>query len=359
MKILFIVDSFSGGAGNVIQILASEFSHKKYNIEILLLNGKTVNEKYDLSKVIVHNCALSEFAPGNNPISRVNSAVKFLKNEFDKINPDVIVSFLTEINILCCMSNHKKIPLIISERNDPYVEKPKIYWQILRYLTYGKANKIVVQCDYFKDFCRGKFKQNVVVIPNPILKAKFEHIVKEQEKIEIVSLGRLTEQKNFQWLIDRMANISKKNSKIKLKIYGTGHLEKILQDQIASFHLQNTVTLMGYTDSPHKVLAQADIYAMTSNYEGFPNALSEAMAVGLPSVSRFCHQGISDLVRDGENGYTVLMDDTIQFEAIILKLAESFELREDISEKAKKISIEFSTEKIVDIWEKEIKNIIY
>ena len=357
MKILFAVDSFSGGAGNVIQILASGFAEKNYKVSVLLLNGKKIEQKYDMHGAEVIDFPLSVYAKGYTPIDRVYNSVQAIKKQFNSINPDVIVSFLTENNILCCIANKGKKPIIISERNDPFIEKHKKYWDFLRILKYPKADKIVVQCSNFKYFCNGRFTKNTVVIPNPILKPNTYHVPHNKDEITLIALGRLQSQKNFSWLIDRMYSIHNANKNVSLKIYGEGPLENQLRLQINQLNLQDCVELAGFTSTAHETLAKADIYVMTSDYEGFPNALSEAMAVGLPSVSRKCHDGIYDLVQNGVNGFTVETDDIDGFENRVLELASDFTLRTIISENAKSVSNDFSIEKIVDIWENSVNEI--
>lgn len=354
MKILFVVDSFSGGAGNVVQILGSEFS-KNNDVNILLLNGKQSKEKYDLSKVKITSIVLSEVVKGKNKVFNIHNYVKAIKNEFNKINPEVIVSFLTENNILCCMANKNKISLIISERSDPFVEKHKKHWSLLRLLEYPKASKIVVQCSNFINFCNSRFVKSSIVIANPIMKPAINHEVREKRDIVLASVGRLRIEKNFSWMLDRMAEIHKLNDKIKLKIYGEGPLEEELRKKISTLNLDNCVELCGYTDSPHQVLTQSDIYLMTSDYEGFPNALSEAMAVGLPSVSRMCHEGIKDLVQNGTNGYLVEPKDTRSFVERVIMLSQDSEKRKQISKEAKKVSDTYSVSNIVTVWDRLIQ----
>lgn len=360
MKLLFVVDSFGGGAGNVIQILASSFRDRGFDVSILLLNGKIVEPKYNLRGIKIIDCPLGKYAAGKTPIDRVIKSVRTIRYILKRKSPDVIISFLTENNILCCMANRWNVPMIISERNDPSKEKLKKYWQVLRRLYYKRANKIVVQCSNFVGFAGGRYKDKVSVIPNPILKPdRTKDSVELHNPIKLVSVGRLMQQKNFEWMIKRMAELFKVFQSFSLHIYGSGEKEAELLDLIQSYDLSNNVKLMGYTDRPYEVLSECDIYLMSSDYEGFPNALSEAMALGLPSVSRICHEGLRDLVSDGINGYLVGMDDAEGFNKSIIRLVEDSNLRTRMSNAAKTVSDTYGKEKVCDMWEECIDTVLF
>lgn len=357
MKILFVVDSFRGGAGNVIQILANAFAEQEHDISILLLNGKQVESKYDLKRVNVIDYRLGKYAKGFTPIDRVIKSVKVIRKQFDTVDPDVIISFLTELNVLSCMANKRKRPLLISERNDPSKDNIKKYWKFLRNRYYPRADRIIVQCNNFKNFADGRFSDNCSVIPNPIIVPVSEKKDYElHSPIRLVSLGRLQRQKNFKWMIDRMDQLRNNCQNFVLSIYGSGMLEKELNEYIVQKGIQDFVKLKGYTVDTYSVLSESDIYLMTSDYEGFPNALSEAMAVGLPSVSRLCHEGLKELVIDGENGFIVDKNEKDLFVKRLTELCENKNLCTTIGKNAKKVADTYSIEKITALWETEIRN---
>ena len=249
--------------------------------------------------------------------------------------------------------------MFVSERIDPAKADLPIHWRLLRWLVYGRANKVVLQCSNFADFCGGKFKPITEIIPNPILLPPVTHKVStEEHKIVFVSMGRLSEQKNFPWMFEQMKRIHEAVPNSVLHIYGNGGQKDKLNALIQQEHMEEFIQIVGYADEPYHILAKADVYFMTSETEGFPNALSEAMAVGLPSVSRCCHEGIADLVQDGVNGYLVEMDDKDAFVERALTLAKDADLRIRMSEEARKVSIQFSVEAIVNRWEELITSAV-
>ena len=356
-KLLFVVDSFQGGAGNVIQILAAEFHRRGYECTIFLGNKSIVSPKYDLLGIKVIDADLNKEAPGRTPIDRIIKQKNYFARLFKSEKPDAVISFLTQNNILCCMAKDKSLPLFISERIDPSKAETKIHWRVLRWLEYGKANKLILQCKNFADFCGGKFKSITEIIPNPILAPTHVHTVDSSDHtIAFISMGRLSKQKNFPWMFEQMEKIHKRVPNSVLHIYGRGGEKEKLDQWIHERAAERYIQIVGYAEEPYSILSKADINLMTSDYEGFPNALSEAMAVGLPSVSRKCHDGIADLVQDGVNGYLVEMEDKDGFVERAVELANDAKRREAISEKAKMVSITFGLETVTDIWERMITN---
>ena len=123
-----------------------------------------------------------------------------------------------------------------------------------------------------------------------------------------------------------------------------------------SQNLSGIVELPGYTTDVYQELAGADIYAMTSKDEGFPNSLCEAMAVGLPTVSVLCHEGIGDIVIDGNNGYIIPMRDEKAFAECIIDLLCDVQKRKNCSDEAKKITEQFSMENVYGMWKDVINS---
>lgn len=351
MKLVLIVDSFMGGAGNVMQILAGQLSGRGHDVSLLLLNGALMKPKHDLANAKVVEYPLVQSEPSKTPVGRLLRYRKAVKRLITAESPDAVLSFLTEYNDLCAWTVGRKIPLVISERNNPFQEKLKPQWGLLRRLYYPRADQLVVQCSQFADFYSDPLKKKISVIPNPILMPSVHHQERDDGEIRMVAVGRLHQQKNYPWMIEAMCRIHAINPACSLKIYGDGAEEEDLQKRIADAKAEAFITLAGRTSDPHGVLAESDIYLMTSDYEGFPNALSEAMSVGLPSVTRLCHEGLRDLVEDGVNGYLISADDMDAYVKTVLRLADDVNLRHQIGINAQKVADTYSVDRIIDRWE--------
>jgi glycosyltransferase involved in cell wall biosynthesis len=135
--------------------------------------------------------------------------------------------------------------------------------------------------------------------------------------------GRLSEQKNHKMMIDAVKIVANKYNDVCLRIYGVGELEGQLRSYINELSLENNVKLMGRSYELYNVYKNADLYVMSSNYEGMPNALAEAMAIGLPCISTDCRTGPRDLNDDETNGFLVPCNDA---NALAEKIKAIFEM---------------------------------
>ncbi|MCM3670899.1 glycosyltransferase [Mesobacillus maritimus] len=359
MKILFVVNCISGGASNVIQMLAIHYQQKGYQVDLLLYDGVDAPSRYDLSQINI--IELPKLMPVHtfNSIARVFHQVKNVNAYLKMERPDLIISFLDNISTLTCLAAWKMdIPIIVSERNNTLALKPKFPWNQLRKIAYKRANMIVVQCSIFAEFYNGFFKGKTQVIPNPVLKPRIKQVANKNQGINLVSAGRLVDQKNFEWLINAFAEIYKHVPEAKLTIYGRGEKEKELQNLIKRLKLNSSVTLAGYTTNVHEKLAQADIYVMTSVQEGFPNSLCEAMAVGLPVVALKCHDGLKDIIDDSQNGFLIEMNNQEAFIDKVIELAKENNLRKNIGFQAQKVSERYSQENIFSLWDEAIQKVL-
>lgn len=354
MKFLLIVDSFRGGAGNVMQILAGALSRRGHQITLLLLNGAIDAPKHDLQGVTVVEYPLVQKESAITPIGRLWRYKKAVKRLIKQYSPDAVLSFLTEYNGLTAWSVGGKLPLVISERNNPFQEQVRPQWNLLRKRYYHKADRLVVQCSAFVDFYPERVKRKICVIQNPILKPSATAVDRSASAVRMVSMGRLNHQKNYPWMIEAACRIHARVPNFRLTIYGDGEEKDALLALIAERKAESYISLGGKTADPHGVLAESDIYLMTSDYEGFPNALSEAMAVGLPSVSRLCHNGLYDLVEDGVSGYLVAPDDMDQFVNYAVKLATDPNFAKEMGNRARSVAERYGVSGITDQYEKAL-----
>ena len=143
-----------------------------------------------------------------------------------------------------------------------------------------------------------------------------------------------------------------------LVIYGEGVERAALEQMVAERRLQGAVMLPGAVKNVHQVLAQSDVYLMTSQQEGFPNALCEAMAVGLPSVSFACHEGLRDIVQDGDNGFLVAPDDVAAMADRMEQLANDATLRERMGRAAGRIAERYNLERTYEQWHAIIARLV-
>lgn len=359
MKILWIVDDYSGGAGNAAQLLTRELSKRGYDVT-LLLTSKHTTPKYDL-----HNVSEMCFDLDRNRSEGFPRWFKRVKKELGEYitrsNYDVVVSFLDVINTTVAFAMmHTKQPLIVCERSNPLEIFPRFPWNIMRYPAYARANCVSVQFESFTKMSHGVFKNKTVVFPNPIVKPDVQHYCTDEKKktFRLISAARLEPVKQFPLMIDIFSELHKKRSETELTILGDGTQHAALQEKISRLGLNDCVHLPGSKKHVNEILVEYDAYLMTSKQEGFPNSLCEAMAVGLPCVAFECHTGLRELIHNGQNGFLVSPGENEVMVDRIEQLIDNEQLRKSMGDCALKISDEFSMDKVITIWENEFDRLM-
>ena len=175
---------------------------------------------------------------------------------------------------------------------------------------YKKADKIVFQTNDAMNYFSEDIRKKGIIIPNPLNPIFLNSYYEGKRKKTIVSVGRLEEQKNQLMLIRAFSKISKEFNEYNLKIYGEGTLRSKLQNEIDRLELNEKVKLCGISNNIKEDIKDASLFIITSNYEGMPNALMEAMALGLPVISTDCPcGGPKFLIENKKNGILIPVGD--------------------------------------------------
>ena len=354
MKILFAIDTLGkGGAERVISNLANYFTNEN---NVLIMTLRQVPTAYELdSRINIINVEKQN----KNKIAREIENIRNIEKIVNEYSPDIIVTFLPAMTYRLMLANRKcKKKVIISVRNNPKVEYSNILKRILMKILYSKADGFVFQTEEAKSFFSKKIQNKSVIIPNPINEKFIIEPFKGERKKEIVSVGRLEEQKNQQLLIRAFSKLSKEYNDYKLVIYGEGSERENLENLVKDLNIENNVELPGETDDIKNKIYDASLFVLSSNYEGMPNALMEAMALGIPVIATDCPcGGPRFLISNNQNGILVPIDDEDKMKEAIEKLLDNKELANTLSLNANKISVKLHPQKILEAWEKYIKEI--
>lgn len=357
--IMFAIGSLQGGgAERVVSVWASALIEKGYKVSVMVY--ARVQDEYTIdSRVNIYPISSSQQECNNlTMFERLKLFRKTLKSH----KPDIVISFLPVIQVYVALASiGLNIPRIETIRINPWVVgclKPivaKIWlW------CFDSCKALILQSQDQKAFFKKSVQKKAIVIPNPLndMYVKNQKIEYDSQSHKIVAAGRLTDQKNYKMLIDAIKIVSATYSDVTLQIYGEGELKDQLGLYITEQELENNVFLMGRSNELHKVYKGSDLYVMSSDYEGMPNALAEAMAIGLPCISTDCKTGPRDLIDDGENGFLVPCNDSQALADKILAIfSMANEEQKNIGEKARAKVIEFcgeknSLEKLVSLIEK-------
>ena len=293
----------AGGAERQIILLANELARQGDEVSLIVL--AEFQSKYEIREdVTVYDLTACENKRGNRILHRYVA----LKEAYRKIMPQVTIHFwLQSAYLSAFMSRSISGDVIYSERGDPADGEYAGMLGIVRAVAFRKVKGIVFQSEGAKQYFSKSIQNKSVVIPNPISVPEDQFLTPcMNRKRKIVNVGRLHPQKNQALLIDAFSLLHQKRKDYVLEIYGEGILREELTEKIRSLGLEEYVILKGNTEHIFEEIHDASLFVLSSDYEGMPNALMEAMALGVPCVSTDCRPGgARALIRDGENGFIV------------------------------------------------------
>ena len=356
-NIVFLIGGLSSGGSerqmvNIINKLVDT-----YTITILCLYNSEIF--YPINPNVKILFLKKEFVPSKNIINaiKLNSffiykVYKYCKN----INADTIISFSISTNIYSIIvAKFLRKKSIIREIINPNSYKNK-FWKILRRCIFPYCNYLVVQSNEMYQFFTSFIPlSKLIKINNNIddsLLNKIKPYSSNRENI-ILAVGRLSEQKNFNLLINAFCNLNIQNWK--LYIVGEGELKEKLENKIYSLNIQNNVFLLGSKQNIDEYYNKAKIFVLTSTYEGFPNVLIEAMCFGLPCIASNCKTGPNEIIQHETNGYLFENNNTVQCTYYLNKLITNQDICIQFSLEANKIKEQFTLNNLIKKWETLIK----
>lgn len=354
MKILITnATLLHGGAERVISILANDFVTKGHEVELLLYYDKPL--WYSLDNRI--KVTIDEKAIGKcGKIKHILWRRKYIKSS----NADIVVSFLATFNMLNIVSLiGTKKKLIVADRNDPSrIPKNKVL-RTLRNLLYRFADGVVLQSENNKNYFSKAIQKKSAIIYNPTITSDYKssYIRNTPHKNEIVSVGRVIEQKNPRMLLDAFAKISNEFPEYNLKVLGEGDLRNEMREKAKKLGLEDKVSYIGAVSDVFENIQNSALYIMTSNYEGMPNALLEAMCIGLPVISTKV-SGATDVIENGKNGVLIDCNDIDALADNIKELLSNSDLRTKYAKNAILLSQKLDVNSISDLWINFFKEVI-
>lgn len=313
-KIIIAISKLYGGGAEKVAILwANTLVKRGYDVYLFIV-ARGINE-YEVDngvKIVTASESLEKYL-------KLSSIEKYImrRRQIKNIGADIIISFLPNYQIqMGLLTIGMKIKRIETIRVNPWMagnsETERRLWK----LCFRRSDFIIVQSEDQKEFLRKKDLEKTHIIRNPISDGYIAepNYIYRQNPRQLIAVGRICDQKNYLMLIDAIQIIKEKIPDISLKIYGTGGQAEIsqLENRIEKLQLIGTVELCGQTSAIRDKYLDADLFIMTSNFEGMPNALAEAMALGLPCISTNCKTGPKDMIDHGVNGFLIETGDVLQ-----------------------------------------------
>lgn len=352
-RIALYISSFQkGGAERVMANLAEYFHERKYDV-ILVTQYKDENE-YRISQEMrrVYSEPDKELLQGGR-IKNFRVRFRTLRDIWKAYKPDVILAFLGKNNLMA-VATAAFLPskVVVSVRGEPTMEYEGKLMQRIAKLVFRFADGVVLQTEQARAFFPKAVRKKSVILPNPLDPQFLNREACEEREDLIVAAGRLDENKNHAMLIHAFAKIAEEYPKVKLVIYGEGVLRETLTALVEEKGLGDRVSFPGAVSDVAGHICKARIFTLTSNTEGMPNSIMEALALGIPVISTDCPcGGPAALIENGENGLLVPVGDAFALADAFRRILEDrgFELR--LRENARKITDRLAPDKVNREWE--------
>jgi glycosyltransferase involved in cell wall biosynthesis len=334
MKLMLLVSSMGqGGAERVASTLVNAWRQRGDNVTLVATFSGHRECAYELSEGVrfLHLSCLVE-RTGRGPaalLERYGTLRTLIRAEA----PDVVVSFLTNVNIAAIVASFGlRIPVIACEHNNPATDGRAMHWRLLARLIYPHASAVTLLTDSAAHSFATTLprKTRLTVMPNPIpeLPPGISRTTHASGRKRLLAAGRLCPQKQFDVLIESFAASAGQFHDWDLWIWGEGPDRASLEAAVAERGLQDRVKLPGRTNALWMEMQEADAFALSSRFEGLPMAMMEAMALGLPVVAFDCPSGPRELLRDGRDGLLVPFGDASAFAAALRSLMSDRALRQ-------------------------------
>lgn len=364
MRLTLIISSLSsGGAERVMSTMANYWATKGWKITLLTFVDSTIPPFYELDSRICHiPLGIAGYSP--NPIVAIWNnlqRIRTLQSAIDNSKPDAVISFMDTTNAITLLATRGlNLPVVVSERIDPASNPIGKIWEQMRQWTYPFADRIVVQTKTVLNYFSYKLQARACIIPNPVLlppsgKEPSDKLLGERA---IVAMGRLERQKGFDLLLQAFARLKDLYSEWTLTILGEGALRSELESLRNHLGLADRVHFPGRVKNPYKFMKQADLFVMSSRFEGFPNALCEAMACGIAVISTDCPCGPQDIIRHDIDGILVPNENVSALATAMDCLMSDEAVRKRLAARAPEVTERFGLEKVMEIWEVVLKDVI-
>lgn len=363
MKIVILISSLRcGGTEHTVSLLANRWVERGDQVDILTLSGKEIRPFFELDARVKH-VSLGVQTDSSNALAGLLNNLKrisAIRLAFRESKPDVIVAFMEGTNVLAIISGiGLGIPVVVSEVTVPAIHRTGLAWSLLRRFLYPFASALVVPSTGVREYFEERMKVRCEVIPNPIAEpahtrgagpnGRPDGLARQQGQ-RLVAAGRLSPEKGFDNLLRAFALVHEKHPEASLTIFGEGPLRPSLETLREELKLQDSVSLPGTTARLAQEFANFDLFVLSSRYEGFGNALCEAMAAGLAVVSFDCPTGPREIIRNGIDGILVPAEDTVALATELSRLLDNEAERAALAARAPEILMRYGLESIAKTW---------
>jgi glycosyltransferase involved in cell wall biosynthesis len=365
MRLTLVIASLGrGGAERTASVLASAWAERGFNVTIITLERDDVPAYPLHPAVVLRQLKLRDGKAKHilHGLVRNLRMVRALRHAIRDSEPHAVISFMDISNILALLAaGGLDTRVIVTEQVHPAYHYIGWHWEVLRRMLYRRAAALVCASQPMLSWFESKGIKGLV-IPNPVnlgnLPDSSNKNGREKTGRVIIGMGRLVEQKGFDLLLEAFSRVAPLNPDWSLKILGDGPLRNQLAAQTQKLNLTNRVEFTGAVADPFRVLRAADLFVFPSRFEGFGNALCEAMACGLPVISFDCPSGPSEIIRHGIDGFLVPPEDVTALASAMDDLMCDATKRETFARKAPDVLNRFGVDGVLSMWDKVFGDIL-
>ncbi len=362
---LIIVSLGCGGAERVMATMANYWAEKGWRVTLITFGSKD-SDFFATHKAIDRICLNARSPSDSLTRSILNSLQRIfrLRRALRRSRSEAVISFMENTNLVTLLAAlGLGLNVVISQRNDPSSRDTGVMRKLFRMLVYPLADIIVVQTEQVRQQLRAitKVDNKLKVIPNPVvpptrndisLESSLDDITGDrQHQYNVIALGNLRPEKGFDDLLRAFSRTHSNHPDWRLILIGEGSERDKLLALARELAIENAVFLPGRLERPSIFLQQADLFVLSSRTEGFPNALLEAMACGLPVISTDCPSGPRDIIEHEVDGVLVPVGDVTALAAQMRRLMSNHELRNQYGVRAKAIVERFNMTRVMKMWE--------
>jgi len=358
MKVFFYINSIgNGGAERVLTVLANQIAAQNNDVTVIT----SIKREWEYP-LLSHVCriTLDRASEKTNRIKKNLVRISKLRAICKSERPDVLISFMEEPNyraLVAAMGLGTKT--IISVRTDPAAAYGRGLARFLAKTLYRCADGYVFQTKQARQWFVPAIQKKSTVIVNPVSENFYSVCGSPGVEKRIVASGRLNSAKNFDLLLESFSLIAEQFRDYTLTIYGSGELKETLEEKIEVLSLTGRAELFGQCNDIPNAIKDASLFVMSSDVEGLPNALMEAMTLGLPVITTdFAGGGAKALIENGVNGLIVPVNDKYQLARAMEQLLTDREYAQRLGNAAKAAAEAFRTETIARKWIRYIEQVV-
>jgi glycosyltransferase involved in cell wall biosynthesis len=357
VRIVFVLAGLgAGGAEKIVNILAHHRRELKDTVHVIAVNDDCPQSYFPYDSSIKIE-VLGKW-PGSSPLSATSHRLLELRRRLQAIQPDLVVSFLTKVNVLVGLASAGLgVARIMSERNNFVLQNMNPAWRLIAPLAARSASRLVMQTNLARSALPRQLKAKAVVIPNPV--ALPEKLVRSPSReIRFAAVGRLERQKGFDLLLEAFSRVAPQLPESSLVIFGEGPERTPLERQAQALGIVDRVRMPGTTKAPGDWLSAGDIFVLSSRFEGFPNVLLEALAAGMAAVAFDCPWGPAEILRDESTGLLVPAADVDGLAKALRRVAMDQPLREKLAASGPAVATRYSIPAVSAQWDEVISNVV-